>query len=286
MFLRRLLIALVLSLIGSAIFTFWLSTKLKQKPAVKVYYMAPSQDIEAGQVLSKEVLKPVEWPNNVPLNGGFNKPDDLVGRTALYPIAAGEPILDKHLAAIGSGAGLSPHIPEGMRAISLKSDQVTGVAGFLLPGSRVDVLVTYRIKNFERPQDPDQVLTSTVLQDVPVLTAGQQLQPDPTGKPAPTDVVTLLVNPLDAQKATLATAQGTIHFILRNAQDHAHTDDLPTQIMALSDSTNVPQARPVDHTQTPRARIKLPAAAPSAPKVAKPYSVQTISGGKSSVETF
>jgi pilus assembly protein CpaB len=218
----------------------------------------------------------------------------VIGRTVLYPVTAGEPLLERQLASPGSGLGLSPHIPDGMRALSLKSDQVTGVAGFLLPGTHVDVLVTYRVKNPERPQDPDQVLTSTVLQDVPVLTAGQQMVPDPNGKPAPTDVVTLLLNPLDSQKATLASAQGTIHFILRNGQDHSHTDDLPTQIMALGsvdgERTDTYQEHKHEPQQQPR-RTRMPASGASlaesaGPKAKQPYTVQTIAGGKSSTESF
>jgi pilus assembly protein CpaB len=288
MFLRRLMVALFLSLVAAGLLTFWLSTKMRPKPVVKVFYMAPLQNLEAGQTLTKEAVKPVEWPSTVPLKGAFTKPEEVAGRTLLYPVEAGVPLTDRELAASGTGLGLSSHIPDGMRALSLKSDNVTGVAGFLLPGSHVDVLVTYRVKNPMAPEEPDQVLTSTVLQDVPVLTAGQQTTPDPAGKPVPTDVVTLLVSPLDAQKATLASAQGSIHFILRNGEDHTHSDDLPTQIIALGgadgDLANQYLNKKRAPAQQAPVRSRMPApvaayAAAAAPKE-KPYVVQTITGGK------
>ena len=156
-----------------------------------------------------------------------------------------------------------------MRAISLKTDQVVGVAGFLLPGTHVDVLVTFRT-----PEQPDPV-TSTVLQDAEVITAGQKTQPDPEGKPSTVDVVTLLVKPLDAERVTLASAQGTVHFILRNGSDHEQIEDKPaelTQLGGVKPKVYQPRARPV---------------APAAPvHVSKVYTVQTVAGDKQTTESF
>jgi len=159
----------------------------------------------------------VQWPASASLDGAFVKQEAVVGRTVLYPLAAGEPILEKHLATAGSGPGLSGKIPSGMRAVALKTDEVAGVAGFLLPGTHVDVLATYTVAG-----KPDAV-TATALQDVVVLAAGQQFQPDPSGKPASVGVVTLLLKPEDAEEAVLASSQGTIHFVLRNGADREHT---------------------------------------------------------------
>lgn len=322
MFMRRLLIALALSFVGSAMFTFWLSTRMKKQPDVKLHYVASLLNADAGQVLTKESLKTVDWPGTAPLIGAFTKPEELVGRTLLYPATAGDPITDRQLAAVGSGAGLSPHIPDGMRAISLKSDAVTGVAGYLLPGTHVDVLVTYKAVD-AAGGSTGAMITSTVLQDVPILTAGQQLQPDPTGKAVTTDVVTLLVTPVDAQKATLASSQGTIHFILRNGADHQHLDDTPIQLVALGGKDGAFSSGQQQPARAPAANAPgsshaltlfgggagngLAAGAGAGTEPANPrqgsrsangqavrqaapapkgYQVQTILGSKSSVESF
>jgi pilus assembly protein CpaB len=276
---RRVLSALILSLVCSAIFTVWLGRtyfKSKATAPTQQKYVGAVANLEPGQVLVAANLKIVDWPANVPLQAPFVKPEDVVGRTLLYPLAAGQPVLERDLSAIGAGAGLSTRIPDGMRAISLRTDQIVGVAGFLLPGTRVDVLVTYHTLTNQQP------VTSTVLQDAQILAAGQKMQADPDGKPNTTDVVTLLVSPNDAERVVLASAQGTVHFVLRNGQDHLQVDDAPAQISELGGIGNmsrVPaQAAPV--APRPRVVAQVVAAAP------KPYSVQTISGGKSTTETF
>ena len=190
---RRLLAALLIALVASGLFTLWVGKRMR-KPAVvavpQLRYAASLDNLNAGQTLEKAELNLVDWPADKPLKGGFAKPEDLAGRTVLFPLSAGEPILERDLAAAGSGSGLTTRIPPGMRAISLKSDEVVGVAGFLLPGTHVDVLVTYHGTG---PQGG--VATTTVLQDTQILAAGQKMQPDPEGKPSSVDVVTLLVSP-------------------------------------------------------------------------------------------
>jgi pilus assembly protein CpaB len=267
---RRLLGALLLALVGSGLFTFWLSQKFS-KPAApaapKVQYVAAVHPLEPGETLQKTNLTLVDWSGGK-LDGGFAKPEDIVGRTVLYPLSPGEPIIERHLAAVGSGLGLSTKIPDGMRAISLRTDQVVGVAGFLLPGTHVDVLVTFRT-----PEQPDPV-TSTVLQDAQVIAAGQKMQPDPEGKPTTVDVVTLLVKPNDAERVTLASAQGTVHFILRNGSDHEQVDDKPAELSQLG-GTKAPavhgKVHKVDATPAPVANV---------------YTVQTVAGGKQTTESF
>jgi pilus assembly protein CpaB len=231
-----------------------------------LHYVATTQAMQAGDNLRQANLKLIDWPNEQPLTGAFLKAEQVEGRTLLYPLAAGEPVLEQQLAAAGSGPGLSPKIPEGMRAISLKSDQVVGVAGFLLPGTHVDVLVTYHINPLPDP------ITATVLQDAQVLTAGQKMQPDPEGKPNTVDVVTLLVSPEDAEKVVLASAQGTVHFVLRNGADHDHVASQPT---FLSEFGGGP---PHSHAQ-----VEYRAAAAPTPHT---YKVITTRGDKTTVETF
>lgn len=271
---RRLIIALVLSLAGSAIFTVWLGKKFS-KPAAQtggeLHYVATAQNLQAGDVLTPGTLKLVAWPSATPLEGAFPKADDLNGRIVLYPLAAGEPIIERQLAAPGSSAGLSMKIPDGMRAISLRSDPVVGVSGFLLPGTHVDVVVNYRIINSQ------DTVTMTMLQDAQIIAVGQKMEPDPTGKPATTDVVTLLVSPEDAEKAVQASAQGSsVHFVLRNGSDHQQHTPSPIQASSLSSYITGPKnvvPAVITHVKTPVA-----ATVASAPK---PYVVEMIYGDKS-----
>src|SRR5579875_1607701 len=253
---RRLITALVLALVVSGLFTFWLSRKVRGTPPkqpvaqAQNQYVAASRPLDAGEVIRREDLKLIEWPPSNPLAGSFTKTEDVVGRSVLYPLAAGEPILDKQLAAPGSGVGIMGRIPSGMRAIALRSDEIVGVAGFLLPGSHVDVIVTYHDSSH-----PDPV-TATVLQDAEVLAAGHQVQPDPSGKPISVDVVTLLLSPEDAEKAVLATAQGQIHFVLRNGGDHGQDNATP---VALPQLAYLPSGRVVEQHRAAVRKADAPA---------------------------
>ena len=140
---------------------------------------------------------------------------DSTGRILLYPIPPKEPIREQLLAAPGAAIGLTAKIPDGMRAVAVVTNEVNNVSGFLFPGSHVDVLVTFRKEMDKEP------MTSTVLQNIEVLSTGERLQPDPSGKPQNVKVVTLLMAPEDAQKLMLASNEGTVQFVLRNGADQA-----------------------------------------------------------------
>jgi len=272
---RRLILALVVALGVSGVFTFWLSKKFAKTPAAapaKHQYVAASINLEAGEVLRPAALKMIDWPETAPLQGAFMSPKDVDGRVVIYPLAAGQPILDRQLAAPGSGAGLTVKIPEGMRAISLRTDDVVGVAGFLLPGTYVDVLVTYHTVANSEP------ITATILQDAQVLAAGQKFQPDPEGKATSVDVVTLLVTPEDAEKVVLASSQGIVHFVLRNGTDRDKDKNAAVQLSQLEGGAPPTPAKPAvmpSTVHTPR-----PAATSQA------YTVETINGSKQSTESF
>jgi len=269
---KRLITGLVVALLVSCVFTFWLSKKFA-KPVVaavpvKVQYVAAAKSLDAGVVLSNDDLKMVEWPTNQPLDGAFPRPDGLVGRVLLYPLPADQPITEKQLASPGAGNGLSPRIPTGMRAISLKSDEIIGVAGFMTPGTHVDVLVTYRTGN-----TGDQE-TQTVLQDVQILAVDQKTAPDPQGKPTTANVVTLLVSPDDAEKAVLAAAQGAVHFVLRNGSDHDRVSEKP---IVLNGKVDDPTPKHTGGVRKPATDVE---------PVAKPYEIETVEGTKKSTERF
>jgi pilus assembly protein CpaB len=265
---RRILIAFIVAVAISGAFTLWLSKVVSRKHAAttsKLRYITVTHTLDAGETLTSQDVVLSDWPGQ-PLLGAFTKADDAVGKATLYPLAPGAPLLDRQVASVA--AGLSGRIPPGMRAISLKSNDIVGVAGYLLPGTRVDVLVTLRDAGSQ-----DSV-TSTVLQDAQVMTAGQKMQPDPDGKAARVDVVTLLVSPEDAQKVTLASSQGTVQFVLRNGADHATTTAEPFRFSRIAPAQ-------------PKAPVLTKAASSQPPKEKEPhYTVQMRRGDKDSVETF
>lgn len=258
---RRLTLALLVALSISGMFTYLLSRRVSgARVGPKIQrYVAAAKPLEAGELLKPATLQLVEWPSSVPLDGAFQKPEDINGRLVLYPLAAGQPILERDLAVAGSGTGLSAKIPDGMRAISLKSDEVVGVAGFLLPGTHVDVLET------SRTNDAGRSGTFTVLQDIVVLAAGPNFEPDPTGKATSATVVTLLLKPEDAEKIVLASSEGVIHFVLRNGADRSRV-------------TNLQAVRPIE--LKPVARVKAIVAK------SQTYLVETVMGDKKVINSF
>ena len=227
---RRLVTALVIALLlsGGATLVIGRLAGRRNARADMTQYVAAANALQSGEVLKAENLKLVDWPVAVPLAGAFTKIEDLAGRSVIYPISVGQPILVPQLALPGSGIGLTVKIRDGMRAVSVRSDEVVGVAGFLFPGSHVDVLVTIRSDKTPTPT------TEIVLQDAEVLTAGQNIEPDPQGKPQTVNVVTLLLTPEDSQKLVLASTQGTIEFVLRNGADHEHVKAVPIQVASLA----------------------------------------------------
>ena len=172
-----------------------------------------AQNLPLGTRLAKEHIKIIGWPADSPVQGSFSSPDAIVGRGLIQPVAANEPLTESRLAPVEAGAGLSPTIPPGMRALSVKVNEVIGVAGFTVPGTRVDLLVTLK--------DEDQSMARAVVSNLQVLTAGTRydIEQAKDGKPMPSTVVTLLVTPEDAERIVLAQSAGSIMLVLRNPLD-------------------------------------------------------------------
>jgi pilus assembly protein CpaB len=262
----------MVALVVTGAFMFWFIQRNSKVPAApppapKTKYVAAAANLEAGQKIVAESLRLVEWPSDHPLTGAFTAAEPLIGRTVLYPLSEGQPIIERQLASAGAGSGIAVKIPDGMRAISLHTDEVVGVAGFLLPGTHVDVLVTLHPSNSPDP------LTFTVLQDAEVLAAGQKTQPDPEGKPTTATEVTLLVKPEDAQRIVLASSQGTVHFVLRNGADREAFKGPPALLSQLS---GIAPPAPVKEAPKPPPQLV----------VAKPYTVETIMGTKETKDDF
>jgi pilus assembly protein CpaB len=270
---RRLTLALVIALILSGGATYLLYSRMSRQRSMApatIRVVAAVVQLPAGTALAAENLKTVNWPASMPVTGAFSKLEQVVGRSLIYPVSPNQPIVQMDLAEPGSGIGLSVKIPDGMRAISIRSNDVVGVAGFLYPGSHVDVLLTYHGDNSAAP------LTQTILQDITVLTAGQTLEPDPKGKPQTINVVTLLLDPHDSQKLVLASQQGSVQFVLRNGADQNKPDSKPVFASQLIADNAPPTTKP--HVAV--------AAAPKAPRPPEFYTVETIAGDKHTVEKF
>src|SRR5918996_5742463 len=172
-------------------------------------------NLQLGSELRTEDLKVLNFPAGQAPEGAFPRTSDLVGRGLIVPVVAHEPILAAKLASKEAGAGLPPVIPEGMRAVSVRVNEVVGVAGYVLPGNRVDVLAT------ASPTDSRSDTTSKViLANVQVLTAGTRIeQGQDDNKPTQVTVVTLLVDPEQAERLALASTEGKIQLALRNPLD-------------------------------------------------------------------
>src|SRR5688572_23615471 len=172
--------------------------------------------IKLGTRILADHVKVVRWPKDAPVEGAFSKVEDVLNRGVIAPVAMNEPLTGAKLAALEAGAGLPPSIPQGMRAISVKVNEVVGVAGFVVPGTRVDVMVTLKGR-----QNDDQSMTRIVCSNVQVLTAGTRYDQEKAkeGNAIPSTVVTLLVKPDDGERIALAAEEGQLMLSLRNPLD-------------------------------------------------------------------
>jgi pilus assembly protein CpaB len=172
-------------------------------------------DLQLGAELKKDDLQVVLFPAGKTPEGTFAKPEEIIGRGLIVPIVKNEPILKAKLASKEAGFGLPPVIPEGMRAVSVRVNEVVGVAGYVLPGKRVDVFAT------ASPTEARADTTSkVVLSNVQVLTAGTRMEQNgDQSKPVQVTVVTLLVYPEQAERLALASTEGKIQLALRNPLD-------------------------------------------------------------------
>jgi pilus assembly protein CpaB len=172
-----------------------------------------STALPVGASIGRDSVRLREMPEDLFPAGGFSRLEDVLERPVISPIQPDEPVVEARLAARGSGIGLAPLIPPGMRALSVRVNDVVGVAGFILPGMRVDVLVT------GHGATQAETVTRTVLQNIAVLSAGQTIQTDGKSQSIQVPVVTLLVTPHDAEALTLANTDGHVQLVLRNSSD-------------------------------------------------------------------
>lgn len=240
------------------------------KPMETKHIVLADRPMQLGTRLDANNLRVISWPANEPLAGSFPEIGNCVGRALITPVAQNEPILESKLAPKEAGAGLPATIPEGMRALSVAVNDVVGVAGFVIPGTTVDVLVTGALPGKNSSNDD---ITRTILENVRVLAAGQKVEQDRDGKPQIVPVVTLLVTPEDAGKLTMASTQGKIQLALRNTID-AKVANPPPVLQAVLFAGPAMSA-PV------RSAVHRPAPAPPVPFV-----VEIITGTKKETKSF
>src|SRR6266702_8115124 len=264
-----LLAALVISIGMTSVFYLRITrAQASARPKTKLIVGA-AVALQPGTPITAENLTEIDWPVNVPLEGLIEGKEDVAGHALMYLVAANQPVLQRDLASSAS-LGLSAKIPDGMRATAVKTNEVTNIAGFIFPGSHVDVLVTLKPENIASTE------TRTVLQNVLVLSTGTKMDPDPNGKPENVNVVTLLVSPEQSEKLALAQNQGTIHFVLRNGGDSANTDVPPVDMAGLAGIVKKPAQPEMKHLKQLGAVVKLPDV----------YTVETLVNGKTTISKF
>lgn len=271
----RMLILALVALALSAVVTFLiyreLNSRMQTEEVATNRIVVAAQPLTVGMRVEPQHLKVVDWPGEVTLGGSYSTTEEVVGRGVLYPISTNEPVLDAKLAAKGSGAGLAATIPEGKRAVAVRVDDVVGVAGFVLPGTRVDIILSGSVDG------PGINVSKVVLENVQVLSAGQNVEYDSAGKPQRVNVVTVLVTPEEAQKLTLATIDGRIRLALRNPLDLETAQPPPTRRAQLYEGAGAPQPqRPAPIVKM--VRRSTPPPAPVARKT-EAFEVELIQGG-------
>lgn len=236
--------------------------------------LVAANDLPIGSKVEDKDVKVARFPAaDLPANC-YHQRASVVGRGVILPIAKGDFFLPSKLAGENAGSGLTMLIPPGMRAVAVRVNEVIGVAGFVVPGSRVDVLLTGNPSG-----NGQQEQTNTVLQNVAVVASGKNLERNSSGQPVVSPVITLLVSPDDAQKLTLAQSQGKIMLALRSPLDTKQTDQGAVRADSLYKGATAPAA-PV-----PRAKPKAITVTPT-PVQPSAYQVQVIRGDKQSVDKF
>jgi pilus assembly protein CpaB len=278
----RTIIVVGVAVVVAALASFGVYRAIQQMPVREVevrslYQVVAARDMSMGALITKDDVKLVPWPASSPVPNGFTTADAVLNRGLISAVVANEPLTESKLAPLEAGAGLPPSITEGMRALSIRVNEVVGVAGFVVPGTHVDVLVTLR-----REGNNNDSMTRVVVSDVQVLTAGTRYDQEKArdGQPIPTSVVTLLLLPADAERIVLAANQGSLMLTLRNPMDRKPTESNGVRTAALFGEAPPP---PVVKTVQGR-RIATPAPVPPPPPVAKVYTVETYKAAKRAEE--
>jgi pilus assembly protein CpaB len=244
----------------------------KKEPMSEVVMAA--KDLEVGSKIQPGDLRVEPWPTGQLPEGAHEDIELVIGRVPMSRILAQEPVLDRRLAAPGAGVGLATKVPDGMRAMAIRVDDVNGVSGFVMPEARVDVLIT------GVPQDNPESgrMTKTILGNVHVLSAGEHLAPDSSGRPQRVPVVTLLLTPVQSEMVTPAQTQGRIQLVLRNGRDEGVADTT-----GVNESELFGSAPKTINVSRPAPRVAFVAPPPAPPP---PLQIEVFRGKELSTQTF
>ncbi len=267
--------ALVVSGVASLILYRFISRQIGSSAApTGTPIVVATRNLEVGAMLREDDLKVETWTGPAP-PGSIIKIDDAKNRGLVYPIFSGEPVLESHLAAPGAGAGLAAIIPKGLRAVAVRVNEVVGVSGFATPGAHVDVLVSGTPPG---GAGHTGTLSKTLLQDIEVLSAGQNIQKDAEGKPVSVPVVNLLVTPEQAEILSLANSDARIQLVLRNPIDRDVTHTKGTAMAYLFEGGVPPVAvvPPPAPAPPPKVRVARPVPPPPTPRVEPPPPPQVV----------
>lgn len=285
---QRFISVLVFAFVVAAGASFMLYRLMASRITTKaapssVQVVLAARKLDLGTVLRDGDLKAADW-SGAPPPGAILKKDDLIGRGVISTIYDGEPVLENRLAPKGAGGGLAAIIPKGMRAVAIRVNEVVGVAGFVVPGMRVDVLISGTPPT--QNSGNGNHVTRTLLQNIEVLSAGQEYKKDAEGKPIVGQVVNLLVSPEQAEQLSLASSQATIQLVLRNPMDTEIAKTPGTAMRKLFFG-----ASGIDDSETPVQRPaprRVAVAKPPSPPVRepKPFVMEIFQGGKKSESKF
>jgi pilus assembly protein CpaB len=272
---NRMILGLAIAIVLAFLLSSFVYRQFKQatssKAVVTQHIVVAASPLQLGTRVDATNLRLIPWPTGEPVTGMFTRIEDCSNRALITPVVANELILESKLASKESGAGLPATIPEGMRALSVAVNEVVGVAGFVIPGTMVDVLVTGRLGS--GGQGSNENITRTILENVRVLAAGQKIEVDREGKPQTVPVITLLVSPDDAAKLAMASTQGKIQLALRNTIDSKRVDPPPVLEAVLFSGGAAPPPK-----RTGPAKVAPPP--PSA------YVIEVITGNKRENKSF
>jgi pilus assembly protein CpaB len=265
-----------------------MSAQVETKPVV-----VATKDIPAGAALDKQALEVRQWPGVAVPKEALTSLDAASGRVTRVPVFAGEAIVPGRLARIGTAPGLEARIAPGMRAMSVRINDVAGMSGLVQPNSRVDVLVSLRESNSSHSEE----VAKLFLENMRVLSMGSRTTRDDTGDPAPATTATLEVTPAQAEKLAVAMRQGMIQLVLRGFDDTDSTgtkgstsSEVLAQLRDAKPAPVVAQAppRPVRSTPRRQAEVERAPTVAVAPPVAKPDSltVRVYRGNQVSQQKF
>jgi len=269
---NRMMIGLTIAVVAGLLLSIFIyhEFRIASAPApvvVMKQIVVAASPLPLGTRLTSKDLRVIPWPTDAPVANMFARPEDCENRALITSVSENEPILEDKLAPVAAGAGLSATIPEGMRALSVAVNDVVSVAGFVTPGTMVDVIATGSTKD-------SGSITKTVLENIRVLAANQRIE-SRAGRPEAVTVITMLVTPADASKLAMASSSGKIQLALRNTID-SQTGEVPSVLQAALFSMDREPVLPVKHVSAP---VK-PAAPPA------PYIVDVIAGGKRENKSF